>query len=77
MDHRSLDVVRLGPAKLRCGPLGLALLAAAPTIACADTVALPTFDVLATTSAGAIDVDVIPGRDPRIGADKVEPCADL
>ena len=45
-----------------CGPLGFALLAAAATGARADTIVLPTFDVVATTpSGGAIDVARFPG----------------
>jgi hypothetical protein len=69
MANSSLDVA----------PLGLALLAAAPTIARADTVVLPTFDALATAPAGASHVDVtkVPDRIQPIGDDEAEPCPDL
>ncbi len=46
----------------RCVPLGAALLAAATACARADTIVLPTFDVVATTPAGGtIDLSKFPG----------------
>jgi iron complex outermembrane receptor protein len=42
----------------RCGPLGIALLASAPTPIRADTIVLPTFDVVATTPLGGGQINV-------------------
>ena len=42
----------------RCGALGVAVLAAAITHARADTIVLPTFDVVATTPLGGGEIDV-------------------
>ena len=42
----------------RCGPLGIALLASGPTPIRADTIVLPTFDVVATTPLGGGQINV-------------------
>ena len=42
----------------RCCPIGVALVAAAATNARADTIQLPTFDVVATTPLGGGEIDV-------------------
>ena len=56
-----------------CGPLGFALLAAAATGARADTIVLPTFDVVATTpSGGAIDVARFPGATHSVDSTDIQ-----
>ena len=54
----------------RCGPLGAVFLALAITGARADTIVLPTFDIVATTplGGGEIDVSKVPGAVWQTGA---------
>jgi iron complex outermembrane receptor protein len=56
------------------GVLCFALLAIAPIRACAETVALPTFDVIATTplGGGEIDATKVPGSVWQTGAADIE-----
>ena len=57
-----------------CSPLGVALIAAAAANACADTVVLPTFNVVATTPLGGGEIDVakVPGAVWQTGAEDIQ-----
>ena len=57
-----------------CGPLGVAVLAAAPANARAETIELPTFDVVATTPLGGGEIDAakVPGSVWRTGAADIQ-----
>ena len=60
-------------AAFRYGPLGVALMVAATVCARADTIVLPTFDVVATTPAGGeIDVAKFPGAVWQTGAEDIQ-----
>ena len=57
-----------------CSPLGLALMAAATAEARAETVELPTFNVVATTPLGGGEIDVakVPGAVWQTGAEDIQ-----
>ncbi len=58
----------------RCSPLGVALVATAMANARAETIELPTFNVVATTplSGGEIDVAKVPGAVWQTGAEDIQ-----
>ncbi len=58
----------------RCGPLGVTLVAATMAQARAETIELPTFDVVATTplGGGEIDVTKVPGAVWQTGAEDIQ-----
>ena len=58
----------------RCCPIGVALAAAPATNARADTIQLPTFDVVATTplGGGEIDASKVPGAVWQTGAQDIQ-----
>jgi len=57
-----------------CGPLGVVVLAAASANARAETIELPTFDVVATTPLGGGEIDAakVPGAVWRTGAEDIQ-----